>query len=336
MHIYIDETGVFANPLNKPNDVSCVGALIVPNSQKDQLISEFVSMRSNWTNEDEIKGGDLTHKKIRKVILLLKRYDVIFEICGIDLGHHTDDEITVFKKIQSEKFLEHVTGQHQPMLKKQLRRLKSNCLNLHNQLFVQSVVLSELIHHSIQMSTMSYCQFLPTELGEFHWVIDRKDRKITDYEKFWSSVIKPYLQAASFKDPLIQIEGMDYSSFEKYCGKMERPPEHLRTFSRNPDKEMLYIDVNQIMDKSLVFQDSKQEPGLQLVDILLSAFSRAIKGELPDRGWEDIGSLMLLKQGGKPLTLLALSTSYHQDKAMTFPYDRVLKKIQNEARHVIR
>src|SRR5438105_2010509 len=102
MHIYIDESGIFNNPANKSNVASCVVALVIPSTRKVKLFKEFKALTSNWVGSgDEVKGRNLGEVQIASVVALLQRYDVILEITAIDLGLHTQDEITAFKKRQA-------------------------------------------------------------------------------------------------------------------------------------------------------------------------------------------------------------------------------------------
>jgi hypothetical protein len=48
-----------------------------------------------------------------------------------------------------------------------------------------------------------------------------------------------------------------------------------------------------LLGKSFKFQDSKDKPGLQLVDIVVNALQRAFNGRLRQEGWEGIGSMMI-------------------------------------------
>ena len=98
MHIYIDESGIFRKPADKDNVASCLAALVIPSSNKVKLIKEFLGMSEDWPREKgEIKGRLLDEDHIAEVVALLQRYDALLEINAIDLGLHTEQEITEFK-----------------------------------------------------------------------------------------------------------------------------------------------------------------------------------------------------------------------------------------------
>jgi hypothetical protein len=104
MHIYIDESGIFRNPANQENVASCITALAVPTTKKKELFKQFKALTYNWKGDNgEVKGTNLDEPEIASVILLLQKFDVILELVIIDLGLHTEDEITKFKQLQANK-----------------------------------------------------------------------------------------------------------------------------------------------------------------------------------------------------------------------------------------
>src|SRR5216683_1422030 len=176
MHIYIDESGIFRNPANKSNVASCVVALVIPSSQKVNLLNEYQELTADWfPRGEEVKGSKLDEQQIASVVALLKRYDVVLEITVIDLGVHDEDEITAFKKQQADNITAHVKPEFNPDLKKQLNDLREAFLKMPNQLFVQAFMMFDLIPHTIQESVLYYSRRIPKELSQFLWTVDAKN-----------------------------------------------------------------------------------------------------------------------------------------------------------------
>ena len=101
MHIYIDESGIFSNPADKDNVASCIAGLAVPTTKKKELFKQFKALTRNWRDKNgEVKGSKLDEPQIASIIALLRKFDVILELIVIDLGLHTEGEITKFKDIQ--------------------------------------------------------------------------------------------------------------------------------------------------------------------------------------------------------------------------------------------
>lgn len=85
MHIFIDESGIFKRSSTRAWAVSCVGALTIPDEALHNVLNDFHMLKKGWGTEHvEIKGSDLNEKEIADTISLLSRYDVLFEVIGID------------------------------------------------------------------------------------------------------------------------------------------------------------------------------------------------------------------------------------------------------------
>lgn len=70
-------------------------------------------------------------------------------------------------------------------------------------------------------------------------------------------------------------EGFDYSAFKRYCIDRSAMPESMLQRMSN-DPEAGGLDFKKVLP--IDFPDSKSEVGLQIVDILLAAFCRALNG----------------------------------------------------------
>ena len=55
----------------------------------------------------------------------------------------------------------------------------------------------------------------------------------------------------------------------------------------------LCLNLGMLLRESLAFPNSKDDPGLQLVDIVASAFTKAMNGKLPPPVWRLLGPLMV-------------------------------------------
>ena len=133
MHIYIDESGIFRNPANQDNIASCIAALAVPTTKKKELFREFKRLTRGWGDKNgEVKGRTLDEGSIASVIDLLQKFDVLLQLVMIDLGLHTEDEITRFKEEQARKITEHITDAHHPDVIKQMNEIQAAFANMPN------------------------------------------------------------------------------------------------------------------------------------------------------------------------------------------------------------
>jgi hypothetical protein len=294
MHIYIDESGIFSKPANKDNIASCVVALVIPSSLKVKLFKEFQTLTAAWPKEDgEVKGKLLNENQISQVISLLQQYDVLLEINAVDLGLHTEDEITSFREGLARRVFGWATPEHP--LRIRFIQIGEAYLRTSNQLFVQAFLLVTLIPRVLHHAITYYSRRIPKELKSFHWIIDAKDKIVTQFESAWFDLIFPSVEFQSKQKPFLQIEGGDYSYLEKYLNYDDDILERLEEGSSLKKDEIAAIELKRVLGDSFKFQDSKDKIGLQLADILANAVQRAFNGKLGKNGWENIGSLMILR-----------------------------------------
>jgi len=149
-----------------------------------------------------------------------------------------------------------------------------------------SLTIPDCLNHS----TVYYCQRLPSELGNFIWYIDAKEDKSekTPFEQLWTTLLMPILQS---NHKLSMLEGCDYSYFAKY----RLPLEEMTAFQKSlmTEKSSGMIDLNKLISENINFANSASQVGLQLVDIVASAFNRAMNGNLKQKGWRHLGKLMI-------------------------------------------
>ena len=311
MYIYVDESGIFANPGKKDMAVSCMAALVIPETFQKYIFKRFKYLKSNWgMGSIEPKGSQLDEKQVFQVVSVLNRYNVIVKACVIDMGLHSDAHILEHKQGQADAITTNLTPKHHPNLVRQLEEIRVRLKQLPNQLYVQSCVLTELVDSVIRVSTLYYCQRVPSTLSSFRWVIDAKGENISEYEDLWSTIVMPMIQSISLSNPMIFLEGGDYSSFDrKFDMTMHAPPEYLIPhIGHDKAVEPFYCcNAKKIMTEYLAFESSEKNMGLQLADIVTNAIRRALHGNLQMDGWGDLGKLMVETEKGKnTLTMLLL------------------------------
>lgn len=291
MHIFIDESGNFVIPRDATSKVSSVTSLIIADEQLDKVLTDFCFLKKSWGEDGEIKGSQLTEKQISDTIALLRSHDVIVEISWLNVGHHATEKVDEYKIVQADKLVENVTKETHGKLAKDLENYRQIMKGTSNQLFLQAMLTIDHILDVITFSTIYYSQRLPKELGDFVWIIDAKNSSTgtTSFEDLWSTLILPFSEANfTFKS----LDGGDYSFFdEKYSVADEDISEWRR--SRMSKGAAGGINAKKLLKEHLSFQDSKSLLGLQLVDIMSSAFTRAMNNTLKPKGWRHLGYLML-------------------------------------------
>lgn len=290
MEIFIDESGSFVIPDIPKTKVSSVTSLIVPSQYIDDVKSRFVALRQSWKLGDEAKGSQLTETQVSDVIRLLRNYRVIVDIVCLDVGLHTASGVSQFKSTQAAKILENLTEVHQQSMVEHLGGLQNRLNALPNQLFLQAMVSILLVERLLENGTIYYSQILPKELARFGWSIDAKNSNSgrTSFEELWTTLLMPFLEC---NYSLPQLDEGDYSHFAPFEVEITDMTDHQK--SLQSEQSIGGVDIKKLISQNLSFDNSFTSEGLQLVDIVSSAFSRAMNGTLGTKGWRHLGALMV-------------------------------------------
>lgn len=335
MHIYIDESGIFTHPSNKPHAVSCIGALALPTSKKKDIFREFQRLSYNWAKENgEVKGKLLQETEIASLTALLKKHDVLFDCVVFDMGQHPDAEITKFKTIQSNNIIKPITDEFPQSTIDELHRMKEGVENLSNQLFMQMMGMFLLIPKTLQQMIWYYARRIPKELQWFYWTVDAKDSNKTNSEEIWSKLIFPIMAGQSFQNPVVFVEGGDYSYYEKFVDKDSSSIREAEREKGLPPGTLSSTRLEDVLAKHFTFQNSKFNPGLQMVDVITNAVQRALNGKLGIDGWGELGRLML-HRNPNPIQLVKLRFDSDNDQetvTTNSPYFGVIERFTETAK----
>ncbi|HXB26493.1 MAG TPA: DUF3800 domain-containing protein [Gemmatimonadaceae bacterium] len=326
MHIFIDESGSFIRPGKGGRRASCIAALIVPSAEVNNLGEAFARLRRQFAGASggELKGSQLTERQVAQVISLLRASDVVLETCVIDMGGQDLSEITQFKEHQAQLLFEHVTEDANPGFIADLKNLQTQIRLLPDQLFLQAFMMISLLRRVLQTATLYYVQRRPEELAAFHWRIDAKDTRLTPVEQVWTSLIAPAVQEASRKEPLVLLEGADYTYFQRFDTPIEGAPTQLG------------VDAKAVLTEDRMFCDSRSDFGVQLADILAASLTRALNGTLQETGWSDLGRLIVL-QPGRSVWLVELDRRARSGSALpdSHRFVSVLRKVEAKAKPML-
>jgi hypothetical protein len=293
--IYLDEAGIFTRPKEARRAVSCLAALVIPTSQAPSLLARFQRIRDRWGPE-EAKGRALSEKQVADVINLCRRYEVLLEITGTDLNQQSASDVAAFKLEQGARLEKHITPSHQPTIRAMVADRRRYLEGMTDQLFIQAMLTISLIDDVLRDSITYYALRLPAELGSFRWRVDAKDANETEAEALWRMLLMPMLQTTSFRNPHALIREGDYSHFKKF--EASEIPEYVREYARADgvaidESGASGIDLQKVVRGDFRLCDSRDELGLQLVDVLGAAVRRAMMGTLRREGWKKIGCLMV-------------------------------------------
>jgi len=304
MRIYIDEAGPFLPPRPPRSLFSLVLAHIIPSAIEADLFDEFLRLRDTWRNQNvEIKGSSLDESQAAQIISLVLRYDTLVQFVALDANTHPNSVVEDFKNQQADAVTASITREHDPGPIPHLYQLGEVIRAMPNQLFLQTLATWKLIIKTIREGTAYYVQRQPRELGDIGWIIDRKDRFITQMEDTWSTLILPMSENAFGREPLVCILEEDYSHFNARYGfnQTTADPETLRhirwvSSAYGKPENSVRINASLLLTERREFQDSTTSLGLQLSDMLATILRRARNNRLQFHGWKDFGGLLVRKR----------------------------------------
>jgi len=328
VRIYVDESGSFV-PGAASSRVCCEAALVVPESVAPSLLSAYSELRSAWTSEAEIKGSSLTNEQTAAALRLLGCYDILVEISAVDVGHQGRAQLNAFRLAQADAIIAELTPRHNANAHEWAHALRDQWLRLSPQLMLQAYALVIVASEVVRAAPNYYAQRSPNELARFDWVLDPKDVKPSRFELTWRQIVCPLLQSMSMREPFARVEGFDYSALTRFF--MVTPDYLLPYLPRGRTSPGDGLNLQLVFNESIAFPNSKDDLGLQLADIVASAFAKAMNGKLPPTVFRLLGPLMVEKPRGAPIVrLIALGPGPAVRVGDYHTY--VLKALRNRAK----
>jgi Protein of unknown function (DUF3800) len=329
MYIFIDESGQFIWSENPLNPVCCVGALVIADKNLEGLTIGFEAL--SWKkNCIEIKGNELKEEEIIDVLRLLSNHDALLKVSSIDMKMHRDEYVTQLKMEQAQGLVGGLTSEHKASLIAELEGKAKALRETPNQLFIQGMLLIDLMEHVIRDAFQYWALRDQSELGIFRWVVDGKElNKTTKFESLWNSLTAALVTMGD--QGISKWEGVDYSGFVRYERKIPRKPPNFELIPE--DEQPVGVDIALLLS-DLSFQDSKKIVGLQLVDVAVNAFRRVVNGNLNEKVCQYLGNLMLTP--GEDITrLLRFNSVPEFEVPSSSPYKKTLNLIRASVRPML-
>ena len=196
-----------------------VCSLAIPHGEVGRAVREISRLTRNWPrNKGELKGGVLKVPHLESLVDLLFRHDAIMHACAIDVSYESDKGVDRHKAYQCNSITKHLTSEHHPNLAREIREVRRTLEQMPRQLYIQSVVMRELIDTAYKEVTTYFAQRRPRELAKFEWTIDAKDpRRTTTQEKWWQDTLGPLLDSRRRREPfgIVKDAGFNYKYFKR-------------------------------------------------------------------------------------------------------------------------
>jgi len=281
MFIYVDESGTFV-PATRSNSWCVVAGYAVPEVARRHVERSLslLKLRIGCGYHDELKLKHLSESQLKCFLSELGNLEATLFISAIDLG----DQDAQLVLLHQRKQVESVRANRANMLYEEGRAsiddLSGRLERLSPQLYTQMVAQVDLLDQVFRMATLYYAQRVPATLGSFKWRIDEKNSARPLFEQTLSQMAPALIQAKSLKEPGIFVEGFDYSHFEE---RFRKAPEDIPAYLQEAAGRTIKSAVNlgAIMRDSQ-FVRSHDVPGIQVADLLASAWRRVLRGDFAD------------------------------------------------------
>ena len=251
--------------------------------------------------------------ELRSLVDMLWKRQALLHVVAVNVGAEDSDGIRRHKLVQAEKMTAHLTTEHHPELVEQVRNLRASLEAMSDQLYVQSVAMTQLITECAQNAAMYFATRKPEELDLFEWRIDAKSSTgETRQETWWKSVLGPILESNSERHQFVFLDDprADYSYFDRSYS-MDKA-----LWTPNGERKLVSgFDIGKLMVKPTQFVDSKSDILLQAVDILANRVRRCFQSdEFDDKTTTSLGRLQTsqARQGTRQVVKIIALTKHEQ------------------------
>ena len=313
MYIFIDESGSFVNS-TKNDSWNTISAYMCPEYEQKKIrnliraLKKSVAANSNY----EIKLRNIKESVYFEFLTGLSSLSGVLYVVATDAGLNQPENIIEHQLMQAEEIVKHKEKMIYHSARGGLQDLSERVATLSPQLYVQLQCQIKLISRIILSGILYFVQRAPMHLGRFRWRIDQKNSNKTEYEKAFATVSPAFLQSISLYNPLIKLNGADYSAFKRFEYSADNRPKFLReTYGVDIDENQPATNIGLIMREDIEFVDSKCNLGVQVSDLLACGIRRCLRqgftnNELAARLF---GQLMVQGDRGQiPVQLFRFST----------------------------
>lgn len=306
MRFFIDEGGIFT----PASGWGVVCSLALPHKEVGPARREIDRISQSWPRTNgELKGGSLSVAHLEMLVDVLNRHDALLHACAIDVSREDSKGVEAHKTGQCQGITKYLVPQHHPNFVRQVWDLRRTLERMPTQLYIQCVLMSELVAWAVEETTMYFAQRRPRELADFEWTIDAKDPlRISPQEEWWREALAPLQESRTRREPMRMVRDptFDYRYFERKFS--------LRKEMWYPDRPREMVDghdIKKMITERISFVDSRCETMIQAVDILTSFLRRLLVGKIAgDEIARAVGKLQIIRmQGGQPQSLRVITIS---------------------------
>ena len=301
MNIFIDESGSFVSS-NKLDSWNCVAAYVMPERIKSKSKKALAMLKSKAIppakRGGEIKLREASERDYFQFLTRLGNLDGVLFAAVTDAGRNDLAEIRFHQKEQVAKIRANIPRMIYEEGKQAIGLLADQLEALSPQLYVQLHLQVNMIFDVIGRALLYFVQRDPITLRRFKWRIDQKNTSKTDFEDAFEKVAPALLQSRSIDEPLVMLEGADYSALAPYEYGEGEAPTYLTEATGIEIRRGL--NIGKLLRENREFEDSTRSEGIQIADLLASGIRRCLRNGFDDNqtAAQLLGRLMI--QGQKP------------------------------------
>lgn len=304
--LFFDESGDFRFPEAGDFDFYVQAALICPDSRLASL-EEFVEQCCAVLGAEELHGTELRSEQLFEVCDFLAGQDVHVLAFGTDTEIMSDRAILEHRLDQAARISENLEdyrrrGGDSEEIEEWMNALIGRAGfpgRISNSEYIQADFLITLIHAALKKSILAhYEERWRDDLVDFHFILDGKlPNKLAAGEKYLDKVLMP---AISY-DERFALGEPDWWPNEPVH------PFHAKFSTENG------LDAWLLLEHGLVFGDSRDHGGLQLIDVVAHVTRRAVlePGNEAILGAYDLIRPKMRTEEGRALRIIGYSGANH-------------------------
>jgi len=301
MFIFVDESGSFAQAQNA-GSWCVVAAYVVPevDRRKVERVLGSLKRRLACAYSDEVKLKHVAEPELKRFLRELGELESTLFVSAIDLGQEDAGRVARHQADQVAR----IRANRSKMLYEEGRALiddlSGRVERLSSQLYTQMVVQIDLLDQVFRATPLYYAQRVPATLSSFRWRMDEKNAARPVFEQTLTHMAPALIQAKSLREPGIFVNEFDYSHFEKnFRNAPEDVPDYLQEAAGHTIRSS--VNLAAVM-RDLAFVRSHDVLGIQVADLLASAWRRALRGEFVDNDEVAmlLGRLTVQRQASSP------------------------------------
>jgi len=332
MNIYIDESGTFVNA-SKVGAWNAVAALAVPEAADEKIVQLLSQLRvaNGHEAEKETKLNELTEDTYIQFIEKLSGLNVVVFSTATDAGLNTTNIVKEHQHHQVREVLRHIDKMKYEGGRQSVLLMASQLSKLPPQLYVQLLCQINLMFDVVSRVITYYVQRDSGSLAEFRWRVDQKNISRTDFEDAFEKLSPPLLQTRSMSEPLLMVNGFDYSCLSQYEFENNEMPDYLKDVYGIEVEAG--INIHKLIRGNIKFMDSKDSPGIQAVDLVVSGIRKCLRRQFSDndKAATTLGRLMLqAKYNAPPLNLI----TFDNDRPVTIESARLVRMMSRNCKRM--